>query len=379
MANYHEDENGYVTFPDTPLSKPGIFEYMGREISPTLEPERVYKVWRPAEELNNPDTIESFKLAPWFPRHEMSGEGFTDAEQIGVQGTTGQDVRYLDGIGLVGTVKTFGTQLKKAIKTGLRELSCGFRCRWDIVSGVTPDGLKYDVVQRDIRGNHLASVDQGRMGADVAVAMDRACIALDNVNLEGDKMTLEEILKAIAEGGLSDDEKKALKAKIDEMIGGMESNEEEREEGESEDECKDEDMAEDVEAEADAEAEDEEKPAMDSATAKRIADLEKQVKRLQGSALDANAVEAAINAKNALIQKLEPHVGRINGTGLDANGVAGKAAKILGIACDSGSALAAVTGYLHAAKSTGTTVDRGTAQDSAADAAISKTLDELGL
>ena len=368
MPNYQIDENGYVTFPDTPLSKPGVFEYLGREISPELEPDRVYKVWRPESELNNPTTIESFKLSPWFPRHEMAGDKFTAAEEIGVQGTTGQDVRYQHGIGLVGTVKTFGTRLREAIKTGLRELSCGFRCVWDLTSGVTPDGVPYDVVQRDIRGNHLASVDQGRVGAEVSVAMDAAHIALDNVNLEGTTMTLEEMLQKVREAEPAKEELKKLYAEIGAMIGDEPAQPETEE-------VEDEEVAEEMPAEDECE-----KPAMDAATVKRIADLEATVKRLEGNAVDANAVEAAINAKNDLIAKLAPHVGRIDGSGLDANAVAVKAAEILGIACDSGSALAVVTGYLHAAKNEGTTVDKGHAQDAkAASAAISKTLDELGI
>lgn len=372
MASYQEDENGYVTFPDTPLSKPGIFEYAGREISPTLEPNQIYKVWRPEEELNSIDTIESFKLTPWFPRHEMSGEGFTDAEQIGVQGTTGQDVRYIEGVGLIGTVKTFGTQLKKAIKTGLRELSCGFRCRWDIAGGETPDGLKYDVVQRDIRGNHLASVEQGRMGADVSVAMDAAHIALDNVTLEGDKMTLEDLMTKVKEAQPAKEELAKLYAEIGAMLneGG------EPEEAEAE---MDADPVAEEDPVMDADPE-EEKPAMDEATAKRISDLENQVKELKGSAMDANTVEAKINAKNDLIAKLSPVVGRIDGTGMDINGVAVKAAEIIGLACDSATALATVNGYLAGKTSEGTTIDKGVAQDAkTASAAIMKTLDDMGI
>lgn len=374
MASYQEDENGYVTFPDTPLSKPGIFEYAGREISPTLEPDRIYKVWRPEEELNSIDTIESFKLSPWFPRHEMSGEGFTDAEQIGVQGTTGQDVRYIEGVGLIGTVKTFGTQLKQAIKTGLRELSCGFRCRWDIVGGTTPDGLKYDVVQRDIRGNHLASVEQGRMGADVSVAMDAAHIALDNVKLEGDKMTLEELMAKVKEAQPA----KAELAKLYEEIGAMlkEGGEAEAETVSEEAEDETQESAEDAEEEE----KEKEKPAMDEATAKRIKDLEDQVEALKGNAMDADTVEARINAKNDLISKLTPVVGVIDGTGMDVNGVAKKAAEIMGLACDSKTALATVTGYLAGKTSEGTTIDKGAALDAkTASTAIMKALDDMGI
>lgn len=383
MPKYIEDENGYITWPETKLSKPGVFPYLGREISPDLDPDKVYNVYRPEEELNNPETIESFKLSPWFPRHEMAGDEFTAAEEIGVQGTTGQDVSYVEGKGLVGTVKVFGSKLKAAIRAGLRELSCGFRCSWEVVSGTSPDGVNYDVVQRNIRGNHLASVDEGRMGSQFSVAMDRACIALDELNAEGETMTLDELLELIAKGDFSPDDLASLKAKVDEMVGGEKANQEEAEdEGGEEDKAEDMDKSEDEDYSEDedeaAEAMDKDKPAMD-AMAKTIKQLQDQVKTLSGNALDAATIERQIAEKSELIRELEPVVGKIDGMGMDAAGVAKKAADILGIACDSGSALASVRGYLHARSNTKTTVDRGTAQDAATASAVTSKLDEMGL
>lgn len=380
MPNFFEDDNGYVTFPDTPLSRAGVFPYLGKEIAPELEPDKIYHVYRPESELNNPETIESFKLSPWFPRHEMAGDGFTDAEAIGVQGTTGQDVQYIDGVGLVATVKTFGTRLKAAIRSGLRELSCGFRCSWDIISGTTPDGVNYDVVQRNIRGNHLASVDEGRMGSQFSVAMDRACLALDNLN-EGENMTIEELMAKVREAQPAKEELAKLYAEIGAML----------EEGKE---------PEPVEPEMDADpdadpvepvAEDADDPAMDAdedkskegsgmdELKKTIKALQAEVKTLSGSAVDAASIERAITDKQNLLAELEPVAGKIDGTGLDAAGVAKKAADILGIACDSSSAIAAVRGYLHASKTRKTTVDNGSAQDAATATDVTKQLDEMGL
>ena len=199
---YTEDENGYITIPNNPISKAGVFQYLGKSISPELESETIYNVWRPEEELNNPETIESFRLTPWIPEHVMLGDGFTPAEAVGVQGVTGESVEFI-GDTLYSKLKLFGEDLKKLIRAGLKELSCGFRCSWIIQSGVTPDGQKYDVIQRDIRGNHLASVESARMGSDVRVAMDRAVFALDSIDFNpkpnGDDMDEKEVVAAIAE------------------------------------------------------------------------------------------------------------------------------------------------------------------------------------
>ncbi len=195
---YETDENGFILIKDNPISKSGVFPYLGKNISPDLEPEKVYMVYRPESELNNPETIESFKLAPWIPFHEMLGDKYTNAEEVGVQGVTGEDVYFKDGT-LFSNLKLFGNNLKTAIKNGLKELSCGFGCTWQVVSGTTPDGQHYDAIQKRIRGNHLASVPNGRMGKEVAVAMDRATFALDNLNINyGDDMNDEQVKDAIA-------------------------------------------------------------------------------------------------------------------------------------------------------------------------------------
>ena len=50
------------------------------------------------------------------------------------------------------------------LDTDARELSCGYRLDLDETPGVTPDGQKYDAIQRNIVYNHLAIVPHGRAG-----------------------------------------------------------------------------------------------------------------------------------------------------------------------------------------------------------------------
>src|ERR1700753_211727 len=71
------DINGFVEIKDNPISKVGIFPYSGRQIDSDgqlkLDPDKIYNVYRPEEELNNSETIESFKLVPWTDEHAMLG------------------------------------------------------------------------------------------------------------------------------------------------------------------------------------------------------------------------------------------------------------------------------------------------------------------
>ncbi len=166
------DINGWFEVPRNPLSKVGVFPYMGRSIG-APEPDRVYMVYRPEEELSDPETVASFRLSPFVDDHTMLGDdeadGLTPAEQKGVHGVIGERVAYDPGDRtLYGNLKVFSKALSNRIKHGKREISCGYRCAYEQRHGVF-EGQRYEYIQRHIRGNHLALVDQGRMGPDVRV------------------------------------------------------------------------------------------------------------------------------------------------------------------------------------------------------------------
>lgn len=164
------DTNGWDEMEMNPISSEGVFPYLGSQISDTLVPDRVYQVYRPAEELGSPDTIESIKLIPWVNDHDMLGsreEGLLPAEHKGVEGVIGERV-FFDKGKLWANIKSFSERFKKLWELGKIELSLGYRCTYDLTPGVW-NGKPYDAVQRNIRANHLALVDEGRMGPDVAV------------------------------------------------------------------------------------------------------------------------------------------------------------------------------------------------------------------
>lgn len=183
------DANGWYEIKANPISKAGIFPYSGRQLGLTgPDADRIFQVLRPPEELSAPECIESFKLLPWIDGHVMLGpvaQEMTDralpAEKKGVQGVIGQEVFYKEGT-LYGNIKAFSSTLAALIEAGKRELSAGYRCIYDLTAGVW-NGLHYDAIQRNIRGNHLALVTEGRMGPDVAV-MDHFTFTFDSKELE---------------------------------------------------------------------------------------------------------------------------------------------------------------------------------------------------
>lgn len=171
------DINGWFEVKGNPLSKVGVYPYLGRSIPGAPDPDAMYGVLRPAEELSDPECIASFKLLPWINDHVMLGDELTRPEAKGVEGVIGEDVYFEDGT-LYGNIKVFSKRLKDLIEEGKTELSCGYRCSYEQAPG-TYNGERYDYVQRNIRGNHLALVDEGRMGPDVAV-LDSLTFTLDN-------------------------------------------------------------------------------------------------------------------------------------------------------------------------------------------------------
>lgn len=223
------DHNDFWYIKDNPLSKVGVFPYLGKQISSELEPDKIYQVLRPEEELNNQATLDSFKLVPIVDDHTMLGTkpGMQPAEEKGVHGVIGDDVYYKDGV-IYGDLKIFSESLKEEIENGKKELSMGYFCDYELQEGEF-DGHSYQAIQRNLRINHVALVDEGRMGADVRV-MDRQ-ITFDSIK-EIKEMTktqkqslgksaLDEDIEEITKDECKTQDEDVDKRELIDEIGGM--------------------------------------------------------------------------------------------------------------------------------------------------------------
>ena len=202
MSKRVVDINGWITIKDNPILKAGVFPYLGSEIGQG-EPSRVYKVLRSEEELSKPETIKSFELVPLINEHFVLGELGTDTDDKSIDGIVGESI-YFEAPYLKSNIKVFGKHIKKLIEVGKIELSAGYSCKYIPVEN-NPD---YDFIQTDIRANHLALVEAGRNGSDVAV-QDSLNFTLDSKEL---LMNLEDILAQIS--ALSDEDKAKLLATL---------------------------------------------------------------------------------------------------------------------------------------------------------------------
>jgi 8-oxo-dGTP pyrophosphatase MutT (NUDIX family) len=377
------DTNGWAEISRNPLSKVGIFDYSGRQVGDAENPDKRYRVYRPAEELSDPECIASFCLIPWIDNHVMLGaeeDGLMPAERKGIQGVIGEDVFFEDGT-LYGNLKVFSQSMAGLIEAGKRELSCGYRCVYDFTPG-TFQGQAYDCIQRTIRGNHLALVHSGRMGPDVAVldsidqstttdtkeppmaedksgggsALDAALATLKTATPEARKAHLIALRAVMDEAGDPDDDESKKKAK--------EAADAEEEEAAKKKAA--EDAEEEEEAKKKAEAKDADLKADDIAKHPNAMDSA-EVSKLVADAIKSNA--ASLKRRDTLAKQLAAHVGTFDHSDMDEAGVAAYGVKKFGLSAPKGQEAAMLSGFLLAkgdpAKTlvakTATAMDAGTA------------------
>lgn len=188
------DSNGFWYIKHNPISKEGVFPYLGHTISEDCEPNKIYKVYRPAKTLQ--DSVETWDNPPkpFINDHEMLGEGFSAIDDRPVQGIIYNPVCE-DGV-LYADIAVYSEDLKRQIEDGKKELSLGYFCKYKKERGVF-NGEVYDYVQSDMVGNHIALVDAGRCGSDVKV-FDRKC-TMDAMPVDGQFEQDEAALKKTTE------------------------------------------------------------------------------------------------------------------------------------------------------------------------------------
>ncbi len=354
-----KDINGWPEIRENPISKVGVFPYAGYQIGEDLEPDKIYMIYRPEEELSDPETIESFKLLPWTDEHEMLGKedsGLTPPEKKGIHGVIGQDVYYDDGY-LKGNIKIFSEKLSNLIDSGKKELSIGYRCLYDMSPGVY-NGQRYDGIQRKIRGNHLATVTEGRSGADVAV-LDHFKFTFDIKDVKmADEMEVKNVENGLSLKDLSDKIDKCMealhglmsKASLDvepsdfvnpadiTSDGDMSKQDGDISKGEDEEYEKKEDDDKDRK-------DDKKSSAMDA----KIVSLQKEIEKLRSSS--AKSILQEISVRDKLANQLSEFVGVFDHKEKTLSEICEYGVKKLDIKCKPGHEEAALNGFLAGKKS----------------------------
>lgn len=217
-----KDCNGFLHVALCNITKEQVVPYYGREIPNYKElgflPDDIYYGYRPADELKK--GAETFNNLPLLDKHIEDGAEKEDAKKHRV-GSLGDKVKF-NAPYLQNSLIVYDQKAIDKIEDGTqKELSCAYRYEPIKQSGEF-GGQRYDFVMTNIRGNHVALVEEGRAGSDVVVADE-------NTIKNGEKAMAEEIKKAPeVEVKNEEAEKKPLtadaeidKRKAIDEIGGM--------------------------------------------------------------------------------------------------------------------------------------------------------------
>ncbi|MFU1949286.1 DUF2213 domain-containing protein, partial [Bordetella avium] len=154
---------GFLLCRDVPIARIGELLYADGEVPVEATPDGLIKINRSPEEVFRPETIASFEGKPVTLDHP---DDFVTPEtwrQLAV-GTV-QNVRQGQGIEndyLFADLLITDAQAIEDIRSGLREVSCGYEADYEQVEPGRGE-------QRNIIGNHVALVERGRCGPRCAI------------------------------------------------------------------------------------------------------------------------------------------------------------------------------------------------------------------
>jgi hypothetical protein len=169
VSSVERTDQGYLRC-DGRITRTGVFTYRdGRG--------KLRRELRLPDEVFSDRALESFALAPLtndHPREQLTAKN-TGRFQVGTVVNPRPDERYV-----AARVQVTDEQAIADVEQGKHQLSCGYTADVEETAGLTfgipgvPDGLRYDAIQRNIRGNHVALVDVGRAGPEVSLRLDGA-------------------------------------------------------------------------------------------------------------------------------------------------------------------------------------------------------------
>jgi len=151
---------GFLICSNVPIARTGTYQYLTSEVG--LEGNEIIDVYREPSEVFSPQTIASFEGKTFtlsHPHEDVTVNNwpmYAKGEITKVRRGTGAESQFLMADIIVKDPIAIAE-----IESGKREVSAGYDCDY-----VIRDNKIY---QTNIRGNHVALVDRGRAGKDVAI------------------------------------------------------------------------------------------------------------------------------------------------------------------------------------------------------------------
>lgn len=156
-------DEGFLRVPGK-AARTGIQEYLASELGlKDRAPNDIIRVYRPAEEVFNDASLQSYLGADVTNNHPptlVNASTYRNTS-VGVVTSIGRQ----DGDFVIVDMVIKDKDAIKAVETGKCELSAGYTAVYDDTPGTTPEGEPYDFRQTQIKINHVAIVDRARAGA----------------------------------------------------------------------------------------------------------------------------------------------------------------------------------------------------------------------
>ena len=130
------------------ITRSGVFLYRRGDGTTRRE-------YRPPSEVFHKDSLASLSYVPITDGHPKGQLDSSNWKRLSI-GTGGAEARQ-DGIYVDSDIIVRDGGVLDRLDSGdLQETSAGYECRIEMQSGTTPEGERYDCIQRDIRYNHVA-------------------------------------------------------------------------------------------------------------------------------------------------------------------------------------------------------------------------------
>jgi len=167
---------------------------------------------RLAEEVFKPESMATLASVPVTLRHPPDLVSPSNFPKYG-KGYLLESVSQ-DGDKIAATAIIADEQAIKAVEEGMREVSCGYTADLEPAEGIF-EGEPYQFIQRNIRYNHLAIVDRGRAGPEVALRLDS-----DDNQVFTEDSTMQKVMLSGKEFEVSPELAAALQAHMSQMEDG---------------------------------------------------------------------------------------------------------------------------------------------------------------
>lgn len=185
LANFILDDRGERT-PSGGLKVPARLARTGVQVYHRPDGSEVREL-RPAEEVFSADALASFRGAPVTNLHPAGAVTADNWKDVAL-GHVGDDVRQ-DGDYVAATLYLQDADLVRQVQDGTRkELSAGYQVDLEEVPGEL-EGERFDRTQRNIRGNHVATLPPGhaRGGPELALRLDASDDCIMETGPTGDR------------------------------------------------------------------------------------------------------------------------------------------------------------------------------------------------